>query len=209
MGATGTACEPLGELVPVPRVQKSAAPEPRERIDINRIRDGIFRPYAPRCIDDVRPGQTVEFRNFLPDVPANVTGVSGPEPLYSPNLVRPYQYVSATDPSNTLCNIEGAEGCVERPSWSYWRHTFDTPGVYDWLDTHQGAPGRQVVDAYYGTVTFIGIDPESPLGTVCVTTADGTGCDGVCCVTDDDCPRNNRCFKSEIDSVGRCLTPSG
>jgi hypothetical protein len=200
------ACDEVQET---PFVQKSDDTEPRWRVDINRVRDGIYLPYRPRCTDEVRIGHTVEFRNFLPEVPANVTTISGPAPLYSPNLVRPYNYVGPTDPENTLCDVQTPEGCMQRPAWSFWRTTFETPGVYDWLDTNQGSPGRKVVDPYYGTETFIGIDPDSPLGTICVPQEDGTGCEGVCCNVDTDCTGENRCFKSDLDSIGRCLTPSG
>jgi hypothetical protein len=203
------ACEPLSELRTTPPIQASSTESPRWQIDINRVANGIFRSYAPRCLDGVRAGHTVEFRNFLPNVPANVTSISGPEPLYSPNLVRPYNYVSPTDPANTLCDVSQGDTCLVRPNWSFWRYTFQRPGVYDWLDTNQGTPGRRVVDPYYGTVTFVGIDPDSPLGTVCVTNDDGTGCEQICCTADADCGRGTRCFKSEVDAVGRCLTPSG
>jgi hypothetical protein len=197
------------EMQSTPFVQTSDEAEPRWRIDINRVRDGIYLSYRPRCMDEVRIGHTVEFRNFLPDVPANVTSISAPSPLYSPNLVRPYNFVGPDDPSNTLCDVETEEGCTLRPTWSFWRHTFELPGVYDWLDTNQGSPGRKVVDPYYGTETFIGIDPDSPLGTICVRQDDGTGCEGVCCTTDADCPGGNSCTKSDLEAIGRCLTPSG
>jgi hypothetical protein len=203
------ACDPIGELQGTPFVEKSAAAEARWRIDINRVRDGVFVPYRPRCTDELRIGDTVEFRNFLPDVPANVTGIASPAPLYSPNLVRPYNYVGERDPANTLCDLEVDGACAKRPAYSFWRFTFTTPGVYDWLDTNQGSPGRKVVDPYYGTETFIGIDPSSPIGTICVPGADGAGCAGTCCATDGDCTGETRCYKSDLDAVGRCLTPSG
>lgn len=203
------ACDPIEQLQQTPFVEKSADEEPRWRIDINRVRDGVFVPYRPRCTDEVRIGHTVEFRNFLPEIPTNVTGIAGPAPLYSPNLVRPYNYVGPEDPDNTLCDLQEDGACVMRPAYSFWRHTFTEPGVYDWLDTNQSTPGRKVVDPYYGTETFIGIDPNSPFGTICVPAADGTGCDGVCCTNDGECTGGTRCFKTELDAVGRCLTPSG
>src|SRR5688572_6620323 len=101
------ACDEVQET---PFVQKSDEPEPRWRIDINRVRDGIYLPYRPRCTDEVRIGHTVEFRNFLPEVPANVTTIAGPAPLYSPNLVRPYNYVGPADPENMLCDVETPDG---------------------------------------------------------------------------------------------------
>ncbi len=188
------ACGDPAEHRDAPAVQHSADARARWVVDLNRVRDGVYRTYAPRCLDLVKPGQTVEFRNFLPDVPANVTSSAGPAPLYSPNLVRPYNFVPA-------------EG--DLPAYSFWRFTFQVPGIYDWLDTNQGEPGRKVVDPYYGTATFVGTDPNTPTGTICVLEADGSGCDGACCSTDEDCPRGTRCLRSEVDAVGQCRTPSG
>jgi hypothetical protein len=204
------ACAPSSDFMEAPFVQASSTKTPRWTVDINRVRDGIYRSYAPRCLDSVSEGHTIEFRNFLPEVPANVTSIGeAPEPLYSPNLMRPYNYVSATDESNSLCDSPTPDGCAVRPSYSYWRFTFEQAGTYDWIDTNQGSPGRQVTDPYYGTVTFVGLDPNTPFGTVCVEDAGGGGCAGVCCVTDSDCSGGTRCFKTAVDATGRCLTPSG
>lgn len=184
-------------------VQASVDETPRWRMDINRVMNGIYRPLFPRCNDKIRPGHTVEFRNFLPEVPANVTSISAPETaaLYSPNLVRPYNYVSASNPENTACADNECE------PYSYWRVTFEKAGVYDWMDTNQGAPGRKVVDDYYGTVTFVGLDPNTPLATICVD--DGTGvCAGVCCSSDADCVGTNRCTRASYEAVGRCQIPT-
>lgn len=110
------ACDHELDFQSAPPVQFGTDAPARWTVDINRVRDGVFRPYAPRCIDTVRAGHTVEFRNFLPDVPANVTAVSAPEPLYSPNLVRPYNYVGPDHPDNALCAIQDpGGGCAQRP----------------------------------------------------------------------------------------------
>lgn len=190
-----------------PFIQDSASESPRWTVDINRVRDGVFHTYAPMCTDDVRLGHTVEFRNFLPEVPTNVTSISSPEGvyLYSPNLVRPYNYVAADDPDNDLCDSLENGVCKARPAYSFWRHTFDVPGVYDWIDTNQGEPGRKVVDAYYGTVTFVGTDPNTPIATICVPDEDGAGCESVCCSSDADCLGNTTCIKRG-QALGRCLT---
>lgn len=205
--AAGSGCA-ADEFQETPYVQDSATAAPRWTVDINRVVDGIFRAYRPRCMDRVRVGQTVEFRNYAPTLAANVTSIAGPEPLYSPTLRRPYNYVAADDPNNTACDVTADDGrCTQRPEWSYWRHTFATPGVYDWIDTHSGTPGRRVVDPYYGTVTFVGIDPNTPFGSICVVETDGSGCDGVCCSSDVDCTGNTQCIRFEFEAVGRCLTP--
>lgn len=208
--ATALGCAPVAADYEktTPFVQRSVDEPARWFIDINRVRNAIYRAYAPRCIDSVRAGQVIEFRNFLPDVPTNVTSIAGPAPIYSPNLVRPYNYVGPNDPKNELCDVQENGTCTERPAYTYWRAKLDTPGTYDWVDTNQSAGGRKVVDPYYGTTTFIGIDPNAPLGTICIPRTDGSGCAGVCCATDADCSGGTTCARGPQDAIGRCLTPS-
>jgi hypothetical protein len=192
-----------------PPVQDSASDSPRWRVDVNRLINGVFHSYFPRCFDDARLGHTIEFRNFLPEVPANVTTIAAPAgaELYSPNLVRPYNYVGPEDPDNEVCSEAGGERRCE--PYSFWRHSPAEPGVYDWIDTNQGDPGRRVVDPYYGTVTFVGLDPSTPVATFCVRDEGGGGCEAVCCVDDGDCRGNTTCVKSAIEAEGRCVTPGG
>jgi hypothetical protein len=192
-----------------PFVQDSAEAEARYKISMNRVVNGRFRSYLPRCRAGVRVGETVEWRNFLPDVATNVTSVAAPPgaSLYSPNLVTPYNYVGPDDEDNDVCDATDEDGaCIERPAFTWWRHTFERPGVYDWIDTNQGEPGRQVVDPYYGTVTFIGTDPNTPIATVCVEDESGGGCESVCCQSDADCLGDTTCVRDEGEAVGRCLT---
>jgi hypothetical protein len=188
------ACQPIEELQQTPPVQASVDAPARWQVFINRVRDGVFRSYSPRCNAEVAPGHVVEFSNFMADVPANVSSIAGPVALYSPNLRRPYNFVPQTE---------------ELGAHSYWRFRFETPGVYDWIDTNQGQPGRRVIDPYYGTETFIGIDPNTPIATICVQRPDGTGCENVCCTGDEQCRSGNQCDKSPLEAVGRCRTPSG
>lgn len=199
------ACDPIASFQSNPFVQPSATEEPRWTVDVNRVVNGIYSSYRPRCLD-VRQGQTIEFRNFLVDVPTNITAVAAPATLYSPNLVRPYNYVGPSDEENPLCTSDAQREAGECEPFTYWRHTFETPGVYDWVDTNQGEPGRKIVDAYYGTETFIGVDPDTPLATICVTGDDPSICEGVCCETDGDCAAGTQCAKSDNEAVGRCLT---
>ena len=197
-------------------VQDSAEGAARVTVAFNRVVNGRYRPIAPTCIGQryavavatfeptgglaMRPGQIVEFRNYQPEVPTNVTSLSAPAPLFSPSLVRPYNV-----------RIEGKE------TFSYWRYAFPVPGVYEYFDTNMGTPGRQVVDAYYGTVTYVGesnapravvcVDPPScvasaeclfgtaPEGTVCCT------CPGVCC----DGQGAGHCASDKSCVQGRCV----
>jgi hypothetical protein len=199
-------------------VQDSAKGEPRVSVSLNRILSGRYRTIAPMCIGQqylvqppagepvqpagglaMRPGQIVEFRNYQPEVPTNITSLSAPAPLFSPNLVKPY---------NT--RTEGKE------TFSYWRYAFPEPGVYEYFDTNMGDPGRKVVDSYYGTVSYIG-ESDAPKAVVCVdapgcvasaeclngTAPEGTNCCsclGVCCEkTELNCTTDKTCVR------GRCV----
>jgi hypothetical protein len=195
-------------------VQDSAQGVPRVTVSLNRLTNGLYRAIAPTCIGQryavqgtfepagglaMRPGQIVEFRNYQPDVPTNVTSLSAPASLFSPSLVRPYNVV-----------IEGKE------TFSYWRYAFPVPGVYEYFDTNMGTPGRQVVDSYYGTVTYVG-ESNAPRAVVCVdapgcvasteclagTAPEGTvccSCPNVCCDNDTHCSEDKNCMR------GRCVS---
>ncbi|HEY0840022.1 MAG TPA: hypothetical protein VGD74_07535 [Vulgatibacter sp.] len=221
LAAASFACS--GPASDLPPVQPSADAKPRGGlvISLNRVIQGHFRLIAPMCVGQrydirypaggvegavsaagglpIRPGDTAEFRNYMPDVPANVTSLSGPSVLFSPNLVEPYNIVAEGD---------------ER--FSFWRYTFPLPGVYEFFDTNAGSPGRPVVDSYYGTTTYVG-EGTGPKGVVCV---DPPGCEasleclagkddprcckcaGVCCDRDDQCAAGTTCLR------GRCVDPS-
>jgi plastocyanin len=152
-------------------VQPSSGGDPGGNI-VPITAEGTF---GVQCLR-IREGQTVEWRNTAPDVPANVTSLGEPTELYSPSLVSPY-------------NLREEDG----EAHVFWRHTFETPGVFEYFDTNQGDPGRKVVDAYYGTVTFVGISDDVVTGVVCVEGKGSSACDGVCCVKSSDCPSGQCC----------------
>lgn len=154
-----------------PQVQPSATADPGGNI-VPITSEGTFG--LPCLVIDV--GETVEWRNEAPDLAANVTSLGEPPELYSPSLVEPYQ----------LRELDGAE-------FSWWRHTFESPGVFEYYDTNQGEAGRKVVDPYYGTVTFVGISDDVRTGVICVEEPDSDQCAGVCCVKASDCPSSQCC----------------
>lgn len=196
-------------------IQDSAKGDPRVSVSLNRILSGYYRAIAPACIGQqyvmrdpsgiqlagglsMRPGQIVEFRNYQPEVPTNITSLSAPASLFSPNLVKPYNV-----------RTEGGE------TFSYWRYAFPKPGAYEYFDTNMGDPGRKVVDTYYGTVSYIGesdapkavvcVDPPNCLASAdCLTGNQPEGalcctCMGVCCETDANCTTDKTCLR------GRCV----
>ena len=114
--------------------------------------------FLPDC-KAIPRGDTVQWTHLDPAVPANVTSIGQPKELYSPNLQGPY---------------------------TEWTHTFSTRGWFPYFDTNSGDPGRPVVDAYYGTVTYVGASDEAHRGAICVR-RDGDRAEGSCCCTDLDC----------------------
>mgnify|MGYP003333657057 CR=1 FL=1 len=153
---------------------------------------------TPPCLV-VDLGQTVEFRNLQPDVPVDVTSLGTPVELFSPALVR----------GGPIATSDGA-------TYAWWRHTFLHTGVFEYYDTHRGDPGQKLVDPYYGTVTWVGANPNLRTGVVCVQEPGSNQCLGVCCVKNNDgspvlsqgeCPANQCCDASSK----RCLrlSPEG
>lgn len=174
-----------------PYVQDSAGPGQGAMVKITKV--GLSLP----CVS-IDVGETVEWRNLQPAIPANVTGFGNNE-LYSPSLVE-------GGPIAQEYNKEAKK--IER--FAYWRHTFHKPGVYEYFDTNRGDPGQKVVDPYYGTVTFVGVSATLQTGVVCVRQPGSDQCTGVCCLgnnngdavlNSDECPPSQCCdLKSK-----RCL----
>jgi plastocyanin len=116
--------------------------------------------FVPEC-KTVDVGDTVQWENQDPDIPANVTSLDEPPQMYSPNL---------------------------QGGYTTWAHTFSDAGFFAYYDTNSGDPGRRVVDAYYGTVTYVGVSETTHLGAVCVP-----GGDVNCCCTNLDCGSGESC----------------
>lgn len=119
--------------------------------------------FVPEC-KAISVGDTVEWTNTSPEIPANVTSLTEPAELYSPNLQG--DYVT-------------------------WTHTFEAAGHFDYYDTNSGDPGRKIVDAYYGTVTYVGTSETTNIGAICVR--ESTSPLGQCCCSDLDCSAGQQC----------------
>lgn len=156
-----------------PQVEPSAQDPAGAVVEIGQ--DGIL---GTPCLT-VETGTTVEWRNFGVAVPYNVTSFGEPQELFSPNLTLGYQ----------MSTQDGAH-------FSWWRHTFATPGIYEYFDSNQGDPGQKVVDPYYGTVTYVGLSPTLKTGVVCVHEKGSRACVGVCCIKNND--------GSDVLSQGEC-----
>lgn len=175
----GTACQAQFEG---PYVAPSSTPDPNGRVVAIPRSGGWGTP----CLV-VQAGQTVEWRNFAPEVPVNITSLGQPAELFSPSLVPPL-------PTTGNDAKDGA--------YVFWRHTFATPGVYEYYDTNSGDPGKKVVDPYYGTVTYVGLPANLDTGIVCVKAPGSRQCHGICCTGnavddgtffEDECPSAQCC----------------
>lgn len=118
--------------------------------------------FVPAC-KVIGRGDTVQWENQSPLLPANVTSVDEPPALYSPNL---------------------------QGEFVTWTASFRQSGWFEYYDTNSGDPGRRVVDAYYGTVTFIGASESTHRGAICVP----DDSEAPCCCSDLDCAVDAACI---------------
>lgn len=183
-----TACATKPDL---PTVQESAPAEVAAKVEIGS--EGIG---TPCLVIDV--GETVEWRNLNPGVPANVTGLGNTE-LYSPSIV-------TGGPSGSEYHAKSKKTF----HFAYWRHTFSKRGVFEYYDTNRGDPGQKVVDPYYGTISYAGTSASLQTGVVCVQDPGSSQCTAVCCIKNNDGDAvlaQNECTPSQCcDPKGkRCL----
>jgi plastocyanin len=126
--------------------------------------------FAPEC-KAVPNGDTVQWENEQPEVPTNVTSLDEPPELYSPNLQGEYVI---------------------------WSHSFPDIGYYEYYDTNSGDPGRKIVDAYYGTVTYVGTSATTNRGAICVRDPAAPRL-GACCCSALDCDVGQSCTLNVCD----------
>jgi plastocyanin len=140
-----------------------------------RVKTGTS--FAAACVI-VNAGDTVEWRNLSPRASVIVLSVREPYELSSPSLSSPYNFV-LPEASDECTTREGGV-CIEPLPFSYWRHTFPTPGIFDYQD--QGGSAMTTVGGYsYGLPPGPQIPAASRgVGTVCVRGA-SQDCNQVCC----------------------------
>lgn len=142
------------------------------------VRVSAGQPFAASCLL-VDVGATVEWRNLSPRSAISVVSAGGSRELSSPVLRAPYNYVPAD--ASDECALKQNDICVEPLPHSYWRHTFKTPGIFDYRDANDGS-GTSTLYAYGMPV---GTTTASASGTVCVRSAPGdipiVNCQQVCC----------------------------
>lgn len=158
-----------------PPVQPSS-PEPATAL----VRISTGQPFKNACLV-VDLGATVEWRNLSPLTASSVVSVREPFELSSPALGSSYN-MTPPERSDECVRREGAL-CVEAAPFSFWRHTFQKLGVFDYRDASGGA----VVSTAYSYGMPAGpatpTSGSSATGTICVQSGPGgSECDKVCCL---------------------------
>lgn len=160
------------------------------------------KPFTSSCLI-VDLGATVEWRNLSPRSQISMVSTAAPYELSSPSLTLPYNGV-APEQSDECARRDG-DTCAERAPFSFWRHTFKSPGVFDYRDSSGGGAAAVTTGTYgYGMPS----GPTTPTasvatGTVCVRAADGSGCSKVCCIATrtDDCATGVSCISGRCGGV--------
>lgn len=159
------------------------------------VRIRAASPFTPACVI-VEAGATIEWRNLTPRSPSSVVSVGGSRELSSPALRDPYNSVPVD--TSDECVLRDSNGCVAAVPFSFWRHTFTTPGIFDYRD----ASGSAVAAVGgYGLPAGPQTSGSAAVGTVCVRSSVGsTECDRVCCTG----TIANECGPAVACVSGRC-----
>lgn len=162
------------------------------------VRAARAKPFSPSCTI-IDAGATVEWRNLTPLVRISVRSPRPPFELSSPALTTPYNLVEPAQSDECARTVDGV--CVERLSFSYWRHTFRTPGVFDYSD--QSGGGQAGTSYSYGMPVGPSVT-SAATGTVCVRGQAASGatvdCAKVCCTG----TRSDECEAGVSCIAGRC-----
>jgi hypothetical protein len=143
------------------------------------VRGGRGQAFAPTCLI-VEVGATVEWRNLTPLLPVIVLSAAAPYELSSPALAAPYNVVPPERSDECVRRTEDGGACAEARPFSYWRHTFAVPGIFDYRDTSGGV----VSSGYsYGMPAGTPVAASAATGTVCVRQGiTSKACEQVCCI---------------------------
>lgn len=136
------------------------------------------QPFTPSCMI-VETGATVEWRNLTPGTAISVVSVGGATELSSPALRQPYNTVPAE--SSDECVLRDSSGCLAAIPFSFWRHTFQKTGIFDYHDA-SGSAVAATTQGEYGMPPGPQTSSSAATGTVCVRSdRSSTECDRVCC----------------------------
>jgi plastocyanin len=135
------------------------------------------QPFAPACLI-VASGATVEWRNLSPAESAVVLSLRAPYELTSPSMTAPYNLVPAAASDECGQRVNGS--CVDPEAYSFWRHTFSSPGLFDYQNSGGGGVTTSAGDGDEVITAPPSTSSAPSAGTVCVT-GPGSECQQVCC----------------------------
>jgi hypothetical protein len=162
------------------------------------VRSG--QSFTPACLL-IETGATVEWRNLTPDTSISMLSIRPPYEISSPALRRPYNSVSSEQSDE--CVLPGPSGCQAAVGFSFWRHTFNAPGIFDYHDISGSIVALPVTS--YGMPPGPSTSGGAGVGTVCVRpTTDSPACDKVCCTgtVAGECAAGVSCIAGRCGGVG-------
>jgi plastocyanin len=177
-----------------PPVQDSS---PQTATSVIHVRAG--QQFTPSCTI-VQTGTTIEWRNLTPSTAIAMVSTAAPYELSSPALRDPYNSIPAE--TSDECALRTADGCMQAVPFSFWRHTFNAPGIFDYKDPNGGS--AIVSQTTYGMPPGPTQSGSAATGTVCVRpTPDSTACAQVCCTGEvtGECPTGVSCVNGRCGGV--------
>ncbi len=165
---------------------------------LSRVARG--QAFSPPCII-VEKGATVEWRNLSPSSGVILVSVAAPYELSSPSLRAPYNFVPPEQSDECTTRTNGA--CTEPLPFSFWRHTFQNSGIFDYQDQSGSAAASVVGEGdEYGLPAGPVNSGTGGTGTVCVS-GPGTSCVQVCCTSNvvNQCPLGVSCIGGRCGGV--------
>lgn len=175
-----------------------SAPE----LPVATVRVSRGASFSPSCVV-INPGDTVEWRNLTPRTAIAALSTTEPYEISAPALLAPYNTLDITG-SDECVRHEEDGACAEAIPFSYWRHRFDVPGVFDYRDPSGGASGGSGGTSEYGLPVGPTMTVSAALGTVCVRSPAGAApkvdCAAVCCIS----AQPETCGADRVCVNGRC-----
>jgi hypothetical protein len=130
-----------------------------------------------------------------------MVSVAPPYEISSPALLAPYNEVPPAQ-SDECAQLAADGSCIEPLPFSYWRHTFQTVGTFDYYDSTGTVSAQAVTGGEYGMPSGTQAAATMATGTVCVSSsAAGTECNQVCCQVGGSA---NQCATGVMCLGGRC-----
>ena len=170
-----------------------------DQVATSIVRGKAAQAFTASCLI-VEPGTTIEFRNLTPGSALSIVSTKAPYELSSPALRDPYNLVPPE--KSDECALRSADSCVVPVPFSFWRHTFNVTGIFDYHDT---SGGTVQATAAYGMPAGTTTSAAAASGTICVRTLGSTDCNHVCCTgtLPDECALGVTCVSGRCGGISQ------